>query len=308
VAFSTKEDPVPSIRLHDLLGKTNGLVCTACMTPSVNADGTLAAYISLDGESNALRNVVLRDLTTGQTNLVNINLDGSGPGNGICSSPAISYDGRYVVFASLAGDLVAHDTNGTWDVFGRDLVLGKTLLVSRSAWHEGSGDGPSKQAFLAADGRTVVFNSFASDLIEGDYNGKEDVFVFRLGGPDTDGDGLDDDWEMAYFDTLDRDGSGDFDGDGETAGEEFRAGTDPTNAASILRVMTLTVPGGGATQLFWSAVPGKIYRVQFKDDIGNAGWTALDGDVTAVGTTATKTDTTASGNGHRYYRVALVDP
>src|SRR5690606_4633564 len=44
---------------------------------------------------------------------------------------------------------------------------------------------------------------------------------------DTDGDGMDDAWEMEHFGTLDRDGSGDFDGDGRTDLEEFQDGTDP---------------------------------------------------------------------------------
>jgi hypothetical protein len=60
--------------------------------------------------------------------------------------------------------------------------------------------------------------------------------VLRLG---LDGDGMDDDWEMAHFGTLDRDGTGDFDGDGHTDLEEFLAGTDPTNSGSILRAMLL---------------------------------------------------------------------
>ena len=76
----------------------------------------------------------------------------------------------------------------------------------------------------------------ASDLVDGDYNDAADVFVLHLGGPDTDGDGLEDDWEMAYFNTLTRDGSGDYDGDGLTDKEELVAGTDPDIVAGDPRV------------------------------------------------------------------------
>ncbi len=70
----------------------------------------------------------------------------------------------------------------------------------------------------------MVFQSFASDLVEGDYNDTADIFVARLGGPDTDQDGMDDDWEVLYFGKLGRDGNGDFDGDGMSDGHEFSGG------------------------------------------------------------------------------------
>src|SRR5207253_9976348 len=133
-----------------------------------------------------------------------------------------------------------------------DRVTGTTLLASLNLQGTGPGNGLSSKPVLAANGRTVVFQSFASDLVPGDYNELRDVFVLRLGGPDSDGDGMDDDWEMAYFGTLARDGKGDFDGDGRTDLEEFQAGTDPTDNGSVLRALTLSPMGGGATRLIWS--------------------------------------------------------
>jgi len=128
--------------------------------------------------------------------------------------------------------------------------------------------------------------------------------VLRLGGTDTDGDGMDDDWEMAYFGTLARDGTGDFDGDGQTDLQEFLAGTDPTNSGSILRVLTLTPLGGGGTRVIWAAAPGKRYQVQFKDNLSDSGWTNLPGVAIASGTTAAMMDGEGLGN-RRFYRVIL---
>jgi hypothetical protein len=158
---------------------------------------------------------------------------------------------------------------------------------------------------LAADGRTVVFQSFASDLVPGDYNDRRDVFVLRLGGPDTDKDGMDDDWEMVYFGTLARDGTGDFDGDGQTDAQEFQAGTDPTNTNSVLRVLTLTPLGGGSTRVIWSAAPGKRYQVQFKDNLSDSGWTILPGVTIPSGTTASMADNAVGVGDRRFYRVIL---
>ena len=96
-------------------------------------------------------------------------------------SPAISADGRFVAFNSEASDLVANDTNGTSDVFVRDLQLGTTTLVSVNRFGTGSGNSSSGASVISADGRFVAFASDASDLVANDINGAtNDVFVRDL--------------------------------------------------------------------------------------------------------------------------------
>src|SRR6185295_16015551 len=166
-----------------------------------------------------------------------------------------------------------------------DLVLGSTTRIALGM--DGSDPNAAvSRPILAADGRTVVFHSVASDIVLGDYNDKRDIFVLKLGGADTDGDGLDDDWEVAYFGNLSRNGSGDFDGDGQTDLQEFRAGTDPTNSNSIFRVLTVTPLGGGGTRIIWNAAPSRVDRVEFKNAVTDANWTALDGAISLNGSTA----------------------
>lgn len=134
--------------------------------------------------------------------LVSVNLSGVA-GNGESrletSHRAISADGRYVVFESDASDLVADDSNGTTDIFRRDLVLGTTTRVS-VAPGGGDGLGTSENPSMSADGRFVAFASDAGNLVAGDGNGLFDVFVRDLdagvtvrvseadGGGDPDGD------------------------------------------------------------------------------------------------------------------------
>ena len=60
----------------------------------------------------------------------------------------------------------------------------------------------------------------------------------------------------------------------------------------------------GNVTIDWSAIAGKNYQVEFKSDLSETTWNTLSGDVTATGSTATKTDTSVSGN-LRFYRVAL---
>jgi len=90
--------------------------------------------------------------------------------------PVISGDGKYVVFRSLASNLVDDDTNEAIDVFVRDRVSGLTVRVSVNSQGE-QANGYSYAAALSADGRYVAFQSYASNLVEGDHNGASDIFV-----------------------------------------------------------------------------------------------------------------------------------
>lgn len=299
------------VGLYDLHARTGSVVCANCRAPSLSAEGRLLACELLPDplvQPPAYRQILVKDLRTGATNLASVSCtDAATGGNAHSDAPSLSYDGRFVVFTSKASNLVPDDTNGVSDVFVRDLRLGTTRLVSRNRAGTGSGDAPSGRAIMAADGRTVLFQSFAGDLVEGDFNDRRDVFVLRLGGPDTDGDGLDDDWEVAYFGDLSHDGTADTDHDGLTDSNEFQAGTDPTNSGSILRAITVTSLGSGAKTILWSATPGRTYIVQYKDSLDDKQWTPVPSTpVTAAGTTGAAVDVLAGAAPQRFYRVVLV--
>jgi Tol biopolymer transport system component len=293
---------------------TNDLVCSNCVSPSLSSDGRFVAYETLPG-SGAARNVSVKDLQTGQEELISMNFTGSGGGNGPSFSSLISHDARFVVFASTASNLVPGDHNRATDIFVRDRLNRTTHSLSCNLAGTGTGNRVSSNPIMSADGRTVAFQSFASDIVPGDYNDTRDVFVVTLAGPDTDGDGMDDDWEMANFNTLERDGSGDFDHDGATDLAEFRAGTNPANDASILRVLSINPVHDSPyalreATLVWSAVPGRTYRLQFKDDAARGAWMDVPGHVVASTTSASKTHTPTYYTGYftnrRFYRVLLV--
>ena len=71
----------------------------------------------------------IRDLVAGTTRMVSINQAGTGAGNGYSDYWQVTPDGRYVAFGT-ADDLLPADTNGTWDVYIRDLVTNGLELVS----------------------------------------------------------------------------------------------------------------------------------------------------------------------------------
>lgn len=146
-------------------------------------------------------------------------------------------------------------------------------------------------------------------------SGRSVRYVYDLNGnllqeivsanPDADGDGMEDAWEITTFGNASRNGTGDFDNDGQSDLAEFLAGTDPKNAASKLRIERLESPGGITATIYWAAVTGRKYRVQYKDAL-NDPWTFLSGDTTAAGAIASKTDSNLTAQNRRFYRVILV--
>lgn len=162
------------------------------LPPSISADGRYVAFTSTafdltpnDTNGYGMEDVFVRDLQTGTTTLVSVNLAGD-TGSWLLNNRSeyalMSADGRFVAFTSYAPDLVINDSNGrTRDVFVRDMVAQVTSLVSVTASDDGSGNGFSLTQAITPDGRFVAFYSHATDLVSiDDVNGHQDVFVRDL--------------------------------------------------------------------------------------------------------------------------------
>jgi Tol biopolymer transport system component len=156
--------------------------------PSISADGLRVAFTSfgdnlVPADTNDSDDVFVRDLGAGTT--LRISIPGAlGQANDDSTNPSISADGRWVAFSSHADNLVPVDTNGTLDVFVRDLQNFSTERVSLSS-AEVQGNDRSVLPAISGDGRYVAFVSEASNLVPGDTNdptpgqigGGDDVFV-----------------------------------------------------------------------------------------------------------------------------------
>ncbi|MCL5107597.1 MAG: hypothetical protein M1401_01725 [Chloroflexi bacterium] len=150
--------------------------------PSISADGRYVVFYSqadnlVENDGNAYNDVFLHDRQTGTTSRVSV-AAGGGPPDGGSADPKISADGRYVVFSSLAGNLLAEYQSRTLSrIFVFDGATGQTSLVS--AGPDGStANGHSYRPSLSADGRYVAFDSVATNLVPEDSNGTADVFVY----------------------------------------------------------------------------------------------------------------------------------
>lgn len=138
---------------------------------AINADGRFVAFNSCAanlvlGDTPAARKVFLHDRQTGATLRV---------GGGWDAWPSLSADSRFVAFGSLS-DLVSDDTNGRWDIYVYDRGAGTISRVSVSSAGV-QGDGDSFTPSISADGRFVSFESNATNLVDGDTNTRNDIFV-----------------------------------------------------------------------------------------------------------------------------------
>jgi autotransporter-associated beta strand protein len=149
--------------------------------PSISADGRYVAFDSsannlVPGDTNGKIDVFVYDRQTGTIERVSVASDGT-QGNGHSVSPSISADGRYVAFDSPTNNLAPGDTNGMYDVFVYDRQTDTIERVS-AAFDGTQGNGDSDSASISDDGRYVTFESSANNLVPGDTNGQEDVFVY----------------------------------------------------------------------------------------------------------------------------------
>ncbi len=151
-------------------------------SPVISQDGSAVAFVSTasnldDGDTNGVQDVFVHDLETGITIRASLGADGLET-TAAARNPAISGDGSRVAFDSTASTLVDGDANGTTDVFVRDLVADTTLRVSVA--EAGDTDSFSFGPSISADGLTVAFTSGATNLVDGDTNEANDVFVADL--------------------------------------------------------------------------------------------------------------------------------
>jgi Tol biopolymer transport system component len=150
---------------------------------AISGDGAHVAFASaagnlVPGDTNAKTDIFIHDRQASTTERVSV--DGSGnEADGDSDLPAISADGRYVAFDSIASNLAPADTNDTNDVFVRDRQTGSTTRVSVDSLGN-QGDGGSHAPDLSADGRYAVFESYTTNLVPADTNGFEDIFVHDL--------------------------------------------------------------------------------------------------------------------------------
>ena len=160
---------------HPILSTASGNGTSLLSKWSLSTDGHLIAFAS-DADNlnslpgNHLRQIYLRDLFLGTNILVSVGTNAV-PADGISSEPAISGDGRFVAFTSMADNLTPGVAGSAPNVFLRDIQTGTTTLVSRST-NGNASLATSYFPIVSADGHLVLFRSSATDLLPGTITGE----------------------------------------------------------------------------------------------------------------------------------------
>ena len=134
-------------------------------------------------DTNSQQDIFLHDRTAGTTIRVSIADDDVTQTNNHTFRGTVSRDGNRVAFSSASGNLVAGDTNGTYDIFVRNVAAATTTRVTVEVaggdvnlLDGNNANSSSYYAGISDDGNFVVYQSYANDLVLGDTNGQPDIF------------------------------------------------------------------------------------------------------------------------------------
>lgn len=164
-----------------------GAAATACCNRQLSGDGRYAVFSSsasnlVPGDTNLVADIFVHDRLQGTSRRVSISSAGV-ESNGSSDAPAISTNGRYVVFRSNGSNLVAGDTDGKSDIFVHDLQTQQTAIASLSNTGAHSTMNSGAPA-ISGDGRYVAFAT-RDDLISGGLASVDHIYVRDLQGNTT---------------------------------------------------------------------------------------------------------------------------
>jgi Tol biopolymer transport system component len=184
VAYVTNAASTAQLVVVDLTLNTNWAIASyqgnSASLPRFSADSRFLAYVGSLGSALRASQIYLYDFQTGTNLLVSQSYDGVSPGNDQSDSSDISSDGRFVSYRSAASNLVPGDTNALPDIFLYDRLSSVTAMITASRFGGSSADNRSLTPAFSGDGRTLVFESWASNLIPNDFNNNADVFALGL--------------------------------------------------------------------------------------------------------------------------------
>jgi dipeptidyl aminopeptidase/acylaminoacyl peptidase len=144
-----------------------------------SADGRFLTY-AMSSSSTGTNQVYVYDSQTGSNTLVSHAGNSAAAGDGISDGPDISADGRFVIYRSAASDLVAGVTNTLPNDFLYDMETGSNTLLSAGIDGQVFPSNRSQPPMFSGDGHTVVFSSWANDLMADDFNQFNGIFAYAF--------------------------------------------------------------------------------------------------------------------------------
>lgn len=274
---------------------TNILVATNATPVAVSPDGHTVAYLQRTNTTNwhlyffdVPSNTSTPLLQNGEPMPMTSRVDAS-----------FSADNRYFVF--VATNSVAGEDHSFNKILSYDTVLKTVRLVSAGSLGESAEVGAGNPSF-SANGRIIVFDTFAANMVPRDLNLASDVFVTRFAPIDTDTDGLEDGWENLNFGGLATTADADSDNDGISNLHEFMAGSDPNNAGSTFTMQMAIDSGSEVITITAPASPGMLYELQFCADLSADEWETIGQPAVAFSNTVTF-ESTLNGDAAGFFRI-----
>lgn len=187
--LTTAAEPQQFVTQRVSLDSSGKEAVGASLNPALSHDGRHLGFQStapLDSLASGFTDIYVRDRVDGTTTLVSFGVGGTAA-NSFSSDAHLSSDGRFVVFASAASNLVPSDTNGFDDIFLADrdpdqngIFDEGNLSLTRVSLGPSAVEpnGPCSSPTISADGRWVCFASLATNLVVGDSNGFSDIFAW----------------------------------------------------------------------------------------------------------------------------------
>jgi len=357
--FSPTNLFVRDFQLKTNYAVTTGMVMNASMTP----DGHSVAFVGVNKGnftnlcvwSSQTAQLTYTNLTLGPFTNVSISADGrwvayttgsgldaydlTGKSNyfigtvALDSNSGLSFGGndRYLVFATKSKFLPS-DANGTYDVYLHDFQLGTNLLVSTSYNSTNAANGPSWLPAISPGGGLIAYRSMANNIVPGDTNGAEDIFVYDVTNATTMLMSLNQlgtstansfstepvfssDGSVLLFESYASDLYGEgfnefssiyaFDLTNFPVANGTSGGGAGSGGGNSGIAMQLIAPNGASLpQLMWPLAPGQNYQVQYEDDLSGTNWQPLNGGTVFVGGMAEAQDLAPSST-NRFYRLVL---
>jgi len=157
--------------------------------PTVSGDGNFIAFTSMAGNISPTEkgvsnnNVYLRDLKAETTIMISVDPNTKQGGGG--SNPSISYDGNRIAFYSSVATLVANDNNGLWDIFlwEKDKKPLRRISLTADGKERDQGTESANRIVapsISGNGQFIAYSTTASNMIPGDQNQFQNVFVYDI--------------------------------------------------------------------------------------------------------------------------------
>ncbi|WP_024278213.1 VCBS domain-containing protein [Xanthobacter sp. 126] len=222
------------------------------IAPVFSPDGTKLAFLSYVadptvGSSHGSIQVLVKDLNTSDVAVASSSAQGVFGNDSSYGSMSFSGDGTKLAFGSDATNLVVGDDNQYMSVFVKDLNTGEIVRFG--------GDGESSCPVFTPDGRYIIFQSYASNIVAGDTNSSSDIFIASIGAPNVHGPVVID---QSGLKSLSTSGAIQF-ADADTSDTHTASVTSPADALGTLTAKIVSdANGAGVIQWSYSVDEAKV--------------------------------------------------